>query len=230
MTSDFQRRRDEMVDRQIATRGVRDLRVLQAMRDVPRERFVREDLAAFAYQDGPLPIDDGQTISQPYVVAWMIEAAEIAPGDRVLEIGAGSGYAAAVMSRIAEWVVTIERHPGLADAAAERLRRLGYANVEVRVGDGSCGAAEAEPFAAILVAASGPAVPEVLKRQLKIGGRLVMPVGAAAQDQRLVKLTRTAADDFVAADLGAVVFVPLIGEFGWEADARTHGSGMKASS
>jgi protein-L-isoaspartate(D-aspartate) O-methyltransferase len=204
-----------MVDVQIASRGVSDPRVLRAMREVPRERFVAGTLVESAYKDSPLPIEDGQTISQPYIVARMIEAAEIAPGDRVLEIGAGCGYAAAVMSLIADRVYTIERQPGLAKSAADRLRRLGYANAEVRTGDGTRGWAEAAPFDAILAAAAGPRVPEVLKRQLKVGGRLVMPVGASAYDQRLVKLTRRTENAFAEEDLGAVTFVPLIGEHGW---------------
>lgn len=222
MTPDRYRQREQMVDRQIAARGVRDSRVLRAMRDVPRERFVPDGLAEFAYRDCPLPIGDGQTISQPYIVARMIEAAEVTPGDRVLEIGVGSGYAAGVMSLIADRVYGVERHPDLVASAADRLRRLGYANVEVRAGDGTLGLPDAAPFAAIIASAGGPEVPEVLKRQLQIGGRLVMPVGAAS-GQRLVKLTRTAEDSFRQEELEPVTFVPLIGEYGWEADGRTRG-------
>src|SRR6056297_1061024 len=145
--------RDRMVERQIARRGVRDRHVLEAMRTVPREAFVDPGMEEFAYEDGPLPIGEGQTISQPYIVALMIEAAEVRPGDRVLELGAGSGYAAAVLSRIAESVHAIERHEGLTKTAEARLARLGYENVTLHTGDGTTGWAEAAPFDAILVAA-----------------------------------------------------------------------------
>jgi protein-L-isoaspartate(D-aspartate) O-methyltransferase len=208
--------RAQMVDRQIARRGLTDARVLAAMREVPREMFVPESLAAHAYDDGPLPIEAGQTISQPFVVAIMIEAAEIAPGDRVLEIGAGSGYAAAVMSRIAAQVYAIERHASLADSAAARLQQLGYANVEVRAGDGTHGWPEAAPFDAIIASAGGPAIPQALKEQLDLGGHLVMPVGDSPRVQRLIKVTRAGANLFVEEDLGAVAFVPLIGAHGWK--------------
>jgi protein-L-isoaspartate(D-aspartate) O-methyltransferase len=164
--------RERMVNRQIAARGVRDPRVLRAMREVPREQFVAPGLEEFAYEDSPLPIAEQQTISQPYIVALMIEAAEIGQGDKVLEIGTGSGYAAAVLSRIANEVYTIERHASLAQAAASRFARLGYRNIEVRRGDGTLGWPEAAPFDAIIVTAGGPEVPETLRRQLRIGGRL----------------------------------------------------------
>jgi protein-L-isoaspartate(D-aspartate) O-methyltransferase len=167
-----------MVDHQLVARGVHDSRVLEAMRTVPRETFIPDSIAEFAYED---------TISQPYIVAHMIEAAAIEPGDRVLEIGAGSGYAAAVMSRIAGHVYAVERHAELAELARERMARLGYDNVEIRVGDGTAGWAEAAPFNAILVAAGGPAVPPPLKEQLAIGGRLVIPVGEAATIDRHVR-------------------------------------------
>ncbi|HZW16265.1 MAG TPA: protein-L-isoaspartate(D-aspartate) O-methyltransferase [Brevundimonas sp.] len=212
--------RERMVERQVARRGVHDDHVLDAMREVPREVFVPAGLQAFAYDDAPLPIEAGQTISQPYIVGLMIEAAAIRPGDRVLEIGAGSGYAAAVMSRIAEQVFAIERHADLTELARTRLRRLGYDNVELRTGDGTRGWAEAGPFDAILAAAGGPAVPQALKDQLDLGGRLVMPVGAARDEQRLIRVTRTSATHFEEDDLGGVRFVPLVGEQGWsDADA-----------
>lgn len=210
-------RREQMVEVQIARRGIRDARVLAAMRAVPREQFVGEKLAEFAYEDAPLPIEAEQTISQPYIVAAMVEAAEIAPGDRVLEVGAGSGYAAAVVGHIADHVYAIERHEELGRLAAERMDELGYRNVEIRVGDGSTGLAEQAPFDAILVAAAGPAVPQALKEQLEIGGRLVMPVGEHGH-QKLCKITRTGANRFEEEDLGAVAFVPLIGEQGWHED------------
>jgi len=217
---DLAHERDRMVERQVARRGVRDSQVLEAMREVPREVFVAEGLQEFAYEDTPLPIEAGQTISQPYIVALMIEAAAVRPGDHVLEIGAGSGYAAAVMGRIAEHVYAIERHETLARLAVERMTRLGYHNVEIRTGDGTHGWPEVAPFDAILVAAGGPAIPQTLKDQLDIGGRLVMPVGDSQRDQRLVKVTRTAASHFEEEDLGGVMFVPLIGDHGWAEDAR----------
>src|SRR5205807_7635578 len=164
------RDRDRMVDVQIARRGVRDRHVLDAMRRVPREAFVEPGFEEFAYEDAALPIRDGQTISQPYIVAVMIEAAEVKPGDIVLEVGAGSGYAAAVMSQIADRVYAIERHPSLGKSAQLRLKKLGYDNTELRVGDGTRGWPEAAPFDAILVAAGGPEVPPALKEQLAIDG------------------------------------------------------------
>jgi protein-L-isoaspartate(D-aspartate) O-methyltransferase len=217
---DPSRARDRMVDVQIARRGVRDRRVLDAMRRVPREAFVEPGFEEFAYEDGPLPIGEGQTISQPYIVALMIEAAEVKPGERVLEVGAGSGYAAAVMSRIAERVHAIERHPSLADAARRRFRELGYGNVDLRVGDGTRGWPEAAPFDAILVAAGGPRVPEALKEQLAVGGRLVVPVGEEERRQKLLKITRASAAGYEEEDLGGVMFVPLVGEQGWAEDGR----------
>ncbi|MCX8477756.1 MAG: protein-L-isoaspartate(D-aspartate) O-methyltransferase [Sphingomonas sp.] len=206
-----------MVDRQIAARGIADVRVLDAMLEVPREEFVPEEMQAFAYDDTPLPIEAGQTISQPYIVALMIEAAAIAPGDRVLEIGVGSGYAAAVMSRLGRRIHAIDRHGALADLARDRMARLGYDNVVVRTGDGTQGWPENAPFDVILVAASGPEVPEPLCRQLVIGGRLVIPVGDPDQ-QQLVRITRTAQNDYREEDLGPVRFVPLIGAHGWKGD------------
>lgn len=215
MTPDFAALREAMVARQIAARGIRNELVLAAMREVPREAFVPDALAAFAYDDTPLPIEAGQTISQPYIVALMIDAAEIGPGAKVLEIGAGSGYAAAVIGRIAGEVIAIERHQELAAEAAERMRRLGNDNVRIVEGDGSGGLPEEAPFDAILAAASGSHVPEALKRQLAIGGALVMPVGAPGAVQILVKVIRTGAEDYETSDLGAVRFVPLVGAEGW---------------
>jgi protein-L-isoaspartate(D-aspartate) O-methyltransferase len=217
--ADFERRRLAMVQTQIAQRGIRDPRVLRAMGSVPREQFVADGLREFAYEDSPLPIDAGQTISQPYIVALMIEAAEVGPDDTVLEVGAGSGYAAAVLGRIAARVCAIERHPLLAQRAKERLDALGAGNVEIRAGDGTTGWPEAAPFDAILVAAAGPDVPEQLKRQLASGGRLVMPVGGD-DAQQLVKVTRTSADAFDRELLCAVTFVPLIGKHAWAEDGR----------
>ena len=215
---EFAAARAEMVARQIAARGIHGRHLLTAMREVPREAFVPDRLAAMAYADSPLPIEAEQTISQPYIVALMIEAAEIAPGDRVLEIGAGSGYAAAVMGRIADRVIAIERHGELAQLAAGRMHRLGYDNVEIVHADGSAGWPDEAPYEAILAAASGSHVPQALLDQLGIGCILVMPVGAPGDVQKLVKVTRLGADDFRKEDLGAVRFVPLIGTQGWGAE------------
>ncbi|HET9428348.1 MAG TPA: protein-L-isoaspartate(D-aspartate) O-methyltransferase [Allosphingosinicella sp.] len=218
---DFSRRREEMVRRQIAGRGIDNPRLLAAMREVPREAFVPEHLAPQAYEDSPLPIEADQTISQPYIVAMMIDAAEVAPGDKVLEIGAGSGYAAAVMGRIADEVIAIERHDTLARLARERMDRLGYHNVTIVHGDGTHGLPEEAPFEAILAAASGSHVPETLLRQLSLHGTLVMPIGEPNQVQRLVRVTRTGDEDFEQEDLGPVRFVPLIGAHGWGDEGRS---------
>jgi protein-L-isoaspartate(D-aspartate) O-methyltransferase len=210
--------RERMVDVQIARRGIRDRNVLEVMRRVPREAFVAPGTEEFAYEDGPLPIGEGQTISQPYIVALMLEAAELKPGDCVLEVGAGSGYAAAVMSRIAAKVHAIERHASLAEAAQRRIEMLGYDNIELHVDDGTRGWPEAAPFDAILVAASAPDVPRTLKGQLAIDGRLIIPVGEQRYGQTLRKITRKGATEFDEKNLGAVAFVPLIGEQGWAED------------
>jgi protein-L-isoaspartate(D-aspartate) O-methyltransferase len=211
----FETLRKEMVDRQIARRGVRDARVLEAFRTVPREAFVPENLAELAYDDTPLPIGESQTISQPYVVALMAEALELEPGDRVLEIGAGSGYAAAILSRLACEVFAIERHESLARQAQERMRRLGYSNVHITQGDGTLGWPEHAPFDAIVVAAGGPEVPPALLDQLTDGGRLVIPIGPDPRTQSLVRVRRRSDGGYVREDLGGVRFVPLIGAQGW---------------
>jgi protein-L-isoaspartate(D-aspartate) O-methyltransferase len=207
-----------MVDRQIEARGIVDPLILAAMRAVPREAFVPERLREFAYEDAPLPIEAGQTISQPYIVAAMIEAAQIGPSDSVLEVGGGSGYAAAVISRMASRVHVIERHEELVALARQRLARLGYDNVEIRSGDGTSGWPEAAPFDAIIVSASGPQIPEPLKQQLRLGGRLVMPVGAD-DDQTLWRVKRGKDGAFDQANIAPVRFVPLIGEHGWKKDS-----------
>jgi protein-L-isoaspartate(D-aspartate) O-methyltransferase len=209
---DLRRARQQMVTAQIAWRGIRDPQVLEAMRNVPREMFVEPGLEEFAYEDGPLPIGEGQTISQPYIVALMIEAAELKRGDRVLEVGTGLGYAAAVMSRIATEVYTIERHTTLAAQAQQRFNRSGYDNIKSRGGDGTRGWPEAAPFDAIVVAASGPEIPAALKDQLAIGGRLVIPVGNQSLGQMLRKIRRTSKSDYQGESLGAVMFVPLVGD------------------
>ncbi len=203
-----------MVARHLEARGIADPLVLKAMGEVPREEFVAEALKEFAYEDSALPIEAGQTISQPYIVARMIELAELKPGDKVLEVGAGSGYAAAVMSRIAGRVYAIERHEELAELARARLAELRYDNAEIVCADGTKGLPEHAPFNAIVVSAGGPRVPEALKRQLAVGGRLVIPVGRGFH-QSLLRVTRTSETDFIEEDFGPVTFVPLIGEEGW---------------
>jgi protein-L-isoaspartate(D-aspartate) O-methyltransferase len=207
--------RERMVEQQLARRGIRDERVLAAMRRVPREAFVAPGMEEFAYEDNPLSIGEGQTISQPYVVALMTEAAEVKPGDRVLDIGTGSGYAAAVLAEIVDAVHTVERHHALAESAKRRLSWLGYRNIAVRHGDGTLGWPEAAPFDAIVVAAGGPDIPLSLRGQLMVGGRLVIPIGHDRETQRLVKLVRTGEDTYREEDLGAVRFVPLVGIHGW---------------
>jgi protein-L-isoaspartate(D-aspartate) O-methyltransferase len=212
---DFQAMRRDMVNYQIAARGVRDPRVLEALRTVPREAFVSERLAEFAYEDTPLPIEAEQTISQPYIVALMAEALELSPEDRVLEVGAGSGYAAAVLGRIAGEVWAIERHQVLADLAARRIERLGYSNIPGVQGDGTLGLPELAPFDAVIVAAGGPDVPPALVDQLAPGGRLVIPIGSDPRLQELVRVRKDDRGGFSRESLGAVRFVPLVGAQGW---------------
>lgn len=207
--------RNAMVERQIVSRGVRAPLVLEAMRMVPREAFLPQSLQEFAYDDSPLPIDANQTISQPYIVAFMIEALNLKGGETVLEIGAGSGYAAAVLSRIAGRVYTVERIGQLAEKAAAVLADLHYDNVLVRHGDGTQGWPEFAPYDAIIVAAGGPTVPDSLKRQLKPGGRLVIPVGKDQRTQELIRVTRLSDDTFKTEEIADVRFVPLIGKEGW---------------
>ena len=215
--------------RLLQRRGIRDDRVLQAMLDVPRERFVGLDLAEFAYDDSPLPIDEGQTISQPYIVALMTEALQLGPEDRVLEIGTGSGYAAAVLAQVAGQVFTIERHRSLADQARRRLEKLGCDNVEVRCGDGTLGWPEHAPYDAIVVTAAGPDAPRSLIEQLAPGGRLVIPTGTTLAGQKLLRLTRVDRENVEIEELGAVRFVPLIGEEGWrEVEGELQAAPQKA--
>jgi len=212
-----------MVHDQIAARGVRNPAVLDAMRRVPRESFLPEELAEFAYQDTPLPIKAGQTISQPYIVALMIESVEPRATDRALEIGTGSGYAAAVLSEVVDEVYTIERHEQLAKLAARFLDSQGYSNVKVLHGDGTLGWSEHAPYDVIIVTAGGPQVPKPLLAQLAIGGRLIIPVGDTSRLQRLVRVTRKSQDEFEDEDLGEVQFVPLIGAEGWDAGVARPG-------
>ncbi|HSL81158.1 MAG TPA: protein-L-isoaspartate(D-aspartate) O-methyltransferase [Thermoanaerobaculia bacterium] len=210
------RERERMVREHVEARGVRDPRVLQALREVPRHLFVRGHLERKAYGDFALPIAAGQTISQPYVVARMTELLAVEPPHKVLEIGTGSGYQAAVLSRLGRWVWSLERVPELAKTAIARLRELGIDNVKVQVFDGSLGWAEAAPFDRILVTAGAPAAPGPLLAQLGPGGRLVIPEGSR-DDQRLV-LYRKEGDRVVREEGEAVVFVPLVGRHGWGAE------------
>ena len=213
--TDFTTLRDRMVERQIAARGLDDPKLLAAFRAVPREQFVSADYAGYAYQDSPLPIESGQTISQPYIVALTIYAAGIGPGDKVLEVGAGSGYAAAVIGQIAGEIVAIERHHELVELARQRMKRLGYGNVQIFEGDGTLGWPLEAPFDAIVAAASGSHVPQSWIAQLKLGGRIVMPLGSPHGVQSLVKVTKQGDGTLIQEDLGGVRFVPLIGAEGY---------------
>ncbi|NPB09866.1 MAG: protein-L-isoaspartate(D-aspartate) O-methyltransferase [Thermodesulfobacteria bacterium] len=210
----YQRARDRMVQTQIAARGIRDPRVLAAMRKIPRHLFVDEALKDQAYGDYPLPIGEGQTISQPYIVALMTEALELKGPEKVLEIGTGSGYQTALLAELADEVYSIERYPSLAHRAKRLLEKLGYRNVHIKVGDGTKGWPEAAPFDAIIVTAAGPKIPEPLIEQLKDGGRLVMPVGDE-WSQYLIKITKKG-DKLFKENLGAVRFVKLVGEHGFQ--------------
>ena len=226
--SKFEDLRKQMIDYQLAARGLRDQTVLNAVNAVPREEFVATELVEFAYSDSPLPIAASQTISQPYIVALMTAALELRPQDRALEVGTGSGYAAAVLAEIAQEVYTIERHKILADTARRKLSELGYSNIRVLHGDGTLGWPEHAPFDAIVVAAGGPVVPENLKQQLAIGGRLVIPVGSTLRTQKLLRVRRISEHEYQEEDLGGVRFVPLIGAAGWEDEAGVIPAGEKA--
>jgi protein-L-isoaspartate(D-aspartate) O-methyltransferase len=206
--------REEMIEKQLRRRGIQDAAVLAAMAAVPRHEFVSEDVRAHAYDDLPLPIGSGQTISQPYIVAAMTAALHLQPGDRVLEIGTGCGYHAAVLSRLAKEVFTIERRPELASSASARLVRLGYSNAHVHCGDGTLGLPEFAPFDAILVAAAAPAVPKTLLAQLAEGGRIILPVGGAEHQE--LQLIEKHGDTFPTKMLEGCRFVPLLGYHGWQ--------------
>lgn len=207
--------RDRMVRDQLAGRGVRDARVLDALRTVPREAFVAPQLWDAAYADNPLPIGEGQALPQPFVVATMAEALGLRGDESVLEVGTGSGYAAAVLAHLARAVRTIERIPALAAQARATLHRLGYGRVEVEEGDGTTGWAVGAPYDAIVVAAQGPRIPASLRGQLKPGGRLVMPLGESGPDQSLVRLTLRPEGGDTIEKLASVHVVPLIGVEGW---------------
>ncbi len=203
-----------MVENQLVSRGIADQRVLDAMTRVPRHEFVPESQVPYAYADRPLPLEDGQTISQPYIVAQMLEAARIGPEDRVLDVGTGSGYAAAVAAELAHRVISVERIPDLAVTAAATLEALGY-RIEVITGDGTRGWPDAAPYDAIVAAATGPSVPQAWLDQLAPGGRIVMPVGRSGGAQRLAVFERDPAGALHETNLGAVSFVPLVGESAW---------------
>lgn len=206
--------RERMVEEQLLERNIRNPRVLEAMRTVPRHSFVPSDQRSLAYVDSPLPIGSGQTISQPYIVALMTQLLELQGNEKVLEVGTGSGYQAAVLAYLAAEVYTIERHADLGRYAARILEDLGYKNVHVVIGDGSRGLPEYAQFDAILVTAAAPQVPRPLLQQLANGGRLVIPVGARG-NQTLERWFRND-DEYVNDMITAVAFVPLLGEFGWQ--------------
>ncbi len=217
--------RKTMLENHLKARGINDEAVLRAMEEVPREKFLPDTMVEFAYEDSPLPIGEGQTISQPYIVAVMTEMLELKPEDRVLEVGTGSGYAAAILSRMVDEVYTIERHKSLADSAREKFRQLGYDNIHVLHGDGTLGWAEHAPYDAIVVTAGSPGTPESLKKQLAFGGRLVIPTGPA-RAQELVRIRRIGEDEYEVEEHLSVRFVPLVGAEGW--DEKTSAGGEPA--
>lgn len=217
MTSGPELSRRRMIEGQLIARDITDHRVLSAMASVPRELFVPANAVDEAYADHALAIASGQTISQPYIVALMTQALDLSPLDRVLEIGTGSGYSAAVLSQLVDQVFTVERLPELARTARERLATLGYRGIHVQCSDGTLGWPEHAPYDAISVTAAGPTLPRALLAQLAIGGRLVMPIDGGGY-QVLVRTTRVKSDSYTTVELGPVQFVPLIGEQAWPDD------------
>lgn len=212
--SAFAELRRQMVDEQLREHGISDERVLEAMGRVPREEFVPADLRDAAYEDGPLPIGSGQTISQPFTVAIMCQALQLAGTEKVLEIGAGSGYGAAVLSLLADNVFTVERVPELAEGARARLARLGYDNVRVLTGDGTMGLPDEAPFDAIVVTAGAETLPDAYVRQLRPSGRIVIPIGEYRYNQTMYRFIRLD-EELRVENLGGFAFVPLIGRYGW---------------
>ena len=206
--------RFRMVERQIAARGIKDSRILAVMREIPRHLFIPPPYDRSAYDDNPLPIGNGQTISQPYIVALMTELLDPQPGDTILEIGAGSGYQAAVLARLATNVITIERIPAVADLARSNLKMMGITNASLVVGDGTTGYPEGAPYDGIIITAAAPVVPTGLAGQLGDGGRLVVPVGN--RDIQELTRIRYTGGSYVETHHGGVRFVPLIGRYGWE--------------
>jgi protein-L-isoaspartate(D-aspartate) O-methyltransferase len=211
---EFEKARERMVDLQIVRRGIKDPRVIAAMKKVPRHFFVSESLRSQAYEDHPLPIEEKQTISQPYIVALMTEALQLKGHEKVLEIGTGSGYQTAILAELADKVFTIERIPLLAEKARKRLEELGYKNIVYRIGDGTLGWSEEAPFDGILVSAAAPSIPQPLIDQLAMGGRLIIPVGDRLS-QELVLVERVP-EGIRKSFLGGVRFVDLIGKWGWK--------------
>jgi len=214
LEEEMRKLRLRMVREQIESRGIRDPRVLEAMRSIPRHLFVPPELAWEAYDDNPLPIGEGQTISQPYMVAWMTELLSLRGEERVLEVGTGSGYQAAILGRLAQEVWSVEKQEGLAREAEERLRRLGFDNVRVVVGDGSRGLSEHAPYDAVVVTAGSPSIPQPLLEQLADGGRLVIPVGPSSL--QMLNLVVREGDGYRREEKGGCVFVPLVGKYGWK--------------
>ena len=212
-STDYDKEREHMVESQLVRRGIKDGRVLDAMRQVPRHLFIPKDTRDLAYCDGPLPIGQGQTISQPYIVALMTELLELTGQEKVLELGTGSGYQAAILSRLVSQVYSVERHAALAEQAEKVLAQLGYDNVVISVGDGTLGWPEHSPYEAIIVTAAAPDIPQPLTDQLTDGGHLVAPVGSR-WSQVLVKVKRQG-ETLVREHLTAVAFVPLVGKYGW---------------
>ena len=210
-----------MVRHQLAARGIRDERLLEAMGKVPRHLFVPPEYVAEAYADAPLPIGGGQTISQPFMVAWMTELLALTGREKVLEVGTGSGYQAAILSLLADKVISIERSPGIAAEARKRLRRLGYGNVEVIEGDGSKGYPQEAPYDGIIVTAGAPDIPSPLTEQLADGGRLVIPVGRSGN--QILVLAQRQGDKVKTRELGSCAFVPLVGRYGWRGDGQSRG-------
>jgi protein-L-isoaspartate(D-aspartate) O-methyltransferase len=215
MVDEFQILRDRMIERLREHYKIKDERVLDVMKNLPRHFFVSEALKFQAYKDNALPISGNQTISQPFIVARMTELLELTPQDLILEIGAGSGYQTAILAKLVRTVFAVERVPTLAKNAAERLNALGINNVTLKCDDGTLGWETYAPFDGILVAAGSPIIPEPLIKQLKIGGRLVIPIGQDTKTQKLIRVTRTE-KGFQTEDFGACAFVPLIGEHGWQ--------------
>lgn len=210
---DFQIARKRMVEGQIARRGITSPRILEAFLDTPRHLFIPKIQHLFAYEDGPLPIGKGQTISQPYIVAYMTERLNLGGEERVLEIGTGSGYQAAILGKLAAEVHTVERHPSLAKSAAQLLADLGYENIQVHLGDGTRGLLDFAPYDAIMVTAAAPDVPDPLLDQLADGGRLIMPVGG--RGGQMLHLYQRRGEEIIRDNLTPVAFVPLIGDHGW---------------
>lgn len=210
-----EQKREQMVKDQIESRGIRNQRLLAALKKVPRHTFVGPEYEELAYEDGPLPTEEGQTISQPYIVALMLELARLKPTDKVLEIGTGSGFSTCILAEIVNEVFTIEAISPLAEKAAKRFKHLGYKNIHAKTGDGSLGWSEHSPFDAIIVTAGAPEAPEPLKNQLRIGGRMVIPIGDQRTQQTLIVVERVNQETYKQTSEGSVLFVPLVGKQGW---------------